>query len=444
MKTPIIDFVGEYCKKEAQRLHMPGHKGKGLFGFEKYDITEIKGADSLFEASGIIHESEKNASEIFGCNTFYSTEGSSLCIRAMLYLAVMGKTDPLILAGRNSHKTFLSAAALLGFDVQWLYPNEKSGFLSCNISAEDVEREILRLHKKPDAVYLTSPDYLGNVLDVKEISKVCRKHGVLLLVDNAHGAYLKFLPSSLHPMDNGADMCCDSAHKTLPCLTGGAYLHISKNADLRLAENAKEALSLFASTSPSYLILQSLDMMNKYISDGYKAVLEKYIGRLGELRKSLEKNGFEMISKEPLKITVNAKKYGYTGYELGKLLEENGVFPEFYDNDFLVLMFTPQIEDLEKIKSILLSVPKRDEIKVSCPSLVKPLVKMTVREATMSEKELIAVDNALGRILASPSVSCPPAVPVAICGEVIDEKIINAFLYYGVEKCFVVKQNGKI
>ena len=153
MKTPIIDFVSEYNQKNTLRLHMPGHKGKELLGFEKYDITEIKGADSLFEASGIICESEKNASGIFGCNTFYSTEGSSLCIRAMLHLAVMGKKSPLILAGRNSHKTFLSAAALLDFDVRWIYPNEKSGYLSCNVSAEDVEREILSLHKNPTAVY---------------------------------------------------------------------------------------------------------------------------------------------------------------------------------------------------------------------------------------------------------------------------------------------------
>ena len=277
-------------------------------------------------------------------------------------------------------------------------------------------------------------------MDIKGISKVCKKHGVLLLVDNAHGAYLKFLSPYLHPMDNGADMCCDSAHKTLPCITGGAYLHISRNADSKLVANAKEALSLFASTSPSYLILQSLDMTNKYLYDGYKEILSEYIEKLFQLKKSLEKSGFEITSAEPLKITINAKKYGYTGDELGKILEENGIFPEFYDNDFLVLMFTPQIEDLEKIKTVLFSVQMREEIESDCPSFVKPERAMSIRNATLSEKELIFVKDSLGRILASPSVSCPPAVPVAICGEIIDEKIIDTFLYYGVEKCFVVKQ----
>ena len=122
MDTPICDFVRKYSQSEVLRVHMPGHKGTDFLGIEKYDITEISGADSLYEADGIIRQSEENAGRFFGCNTFYSTEGSSLCIRAMLYLAVKGKKNPLVAAGRNAHKTFLSAAALLGFDIMWLIP----------------------------------------------------------------------------------------------------------------------------------------------------------------------------------------------------------------------------------------------------------------------------------------------------------------------------------
>ena len=121
MNTPICDFVNEYINKNAVRLHMPGHKGKALLGFEEFDITEISGADSLYEAEGIIKESEQNASKLFGCDTFYSTEGSSHCIRTMLYLSMLyGKEQgksPKILAGRNAHKTFVSAAALLDINV---------------------------------------------------------------------------------------------------------------------------------------------------------------------------------------------------------------------------------------------------------------------------------------------------------------------------------------
>ncbi len=439
MKTPIVDFVKSYSENSPLRLHMPGHKGDGYFGFEKYDITEINGADSLFDADGIIRESEKNASGIFGCNTFYSAEGSSLCIRAMLYLAVAGKKEPLILAGRNAHKTFLTACAFLDFGVKWLYPKEKNSYLSCNVYADDVEKGILTSCKKPDAVYLTSPDYMGNLLNIEEISRVCKKHGVLLLVDNAHGAYLKFLSPSLHPMDLGADMCCDSAHKTLPCVTGGAYLHISENTDKYFKDNAKEALSVFASTSPSYLILQSLDMTNKYLCDGYISKLKETVSEIETLKKDVSTQGFEVIDSEPLKLTLSPKSYGYTGTELGEILEEKGIYPEFYDNDFLVLMFTPEIKAFERIKNVFSDVKKREQKIHSTAKYVTPKKSMSVREAMTSSKALVKVEEALGKVLASPSVSCPPAVPIAVCGEIIDKDTIEAFKYYGIEKCFVVK-----
>lgn len=437
MNTPIFDYVKSYCEKNPLRLHMPGHKGKGLLGIEKYDITEINGADSLFEANGIIKESENNASFLFGCNTFYSAEGSSLCIRSMLYLALRGEKDPLVIAGRNAHKTFISAAALLDFDIEWIYSS--GNYLSCEISPSSVENAIISARKKPCAVYLTSPDYLGNMLDIEGISKVCKKYKVLLLVDNAHGAYLKFLNPSKHPCDLGADMCCDSAHKTLPCLTGGAYLHISENADSYFKENAKEALSLFASTSPSYLILQSLDLVNKYISEDYPDILLNHVKKIEALKKELEKKGFSLYGNEPLKITIDAKKYGYTGIEIAKILEKNNVFSEFYDNDYIVFMFTPQIDDFSNLTESLFSLEKKEEIKKGFGAINKPKKVMSIRKAMLSEKEYISVEKSEGRILASSSVGCPPAVPIAVCGEIISENTINAFNYYGVKNCFVVK-----
>ena len=259
ISTPICDFVRRYADEERVRLHMPGHKGKPRLGCEGLDITEIPGADDLYHPRGIIAESEENASRLFGFPTFYSTEGSSLCIRAMLFLALAGKKNRRVLAGRNAHKTFLHTAVLLDFEISWLWPEGERRLESCPISAGQVERAILAEAEPPAAVYLTSPDYLGNTLDITSISAVCRRYGVLLLVDNAHGAYLKFL--SRHPMDLGADMCCDSAHKTLPVLTGGAYLHVTKE----FAGGVKDAMALFGSTSPSYLILQSLDMANRFL-----------------------------------------------------------------------------------------------------------------------------------------------------------------------------------
>ena len=284
MNTPICDFVKEYANGGKVRMHMPGHKGAALLGTEPMDITEIEGADVLYDPHGIIRESEENASRLFGtARTVYSTEGSSLAIRAMLYLAMQAKKGSgrtLVCATRNAHKAFVSAAALLDLDVCFMYSKKNESIVSCDIDADEVEEYILGCKSTPAAVYLTSPDYLGNRLDVKGIAEVCHRHGILLIVDNAHGAYLHFLENSEHPIDLGADICCDSAHKTLPVLTGGAYLHISKTAPRVLCERADSAMALFASTSPSYLILQSLDMANKYISDGYTKKLNAFGRRL--------------------------------------------------------------------------------------------------------------------------------------------------------------------
>ena len=355
MTTPIRDFVVSYAKRAPLRLHMPGHKGASLLGFEAYDITEVAGADSLYEAYGIIRESEANASLLFGCPTYYSTEGSSQCIRAMLYLAglwhkrVHSHGRLKVLAGRNAHKTFLSAAALLDIDVVWLTPAEGS-YRSCPITARDVARA-LDADKDITAVYLTSPDYLGHTLPIADISEACHSKETILLVDNAHGAYLKFLPESRHPIDLGADFCCDSAHKTLPVLTGGAYLHISEDASPFCADMAKQALSLFGSTSPSYLILQSLDMANAYLADGYAERLAALAQATAALRGRLTAQGHTLVGDEPVKLTVLTKPYGYSGQELASHLEKEGIICEFADPDFIVFMLTPEVSEEDLTRS---------------------------------------------------------------------------------------------
>ncbi len=422
---------------------MPGHKGKEFLGFESLDITEISGADSLYRASGIIAESEANASALFGCRTLYSTEGSSQCIRAMLYLAILhakrqGK-KPFIAAQRNVHKAFLSAAALLDFEPLWIYPDTASSYLSCNISPESLDSFFGGSAVVPTALYITSPDYLGNCADIEGIANICKKHGILLLVDNAHGAYLRFLEQSAHPIDLGADMCCDSAHKTLPVLTGGAYLHISADTDEVIGGSAKKALELFGSTSPSYLILQSLDMVNAYLVD-YKEKLGAFIPIVNSLKNELVLGGYTLVGNEPLKLTVDTKKSGYMGNEIADMLLKNGITCEFADPDYTVLMLTPENseDDIETVKDALLSLPQKEPIPQSSLLPTQKKARLSVHEAILSVSESIPTEKSCGRILASPSVSCPPAVPILICGEEIDEHDIALFKYYGIENIDVV------
>ena len=423
---------------------MPGHKGIGEHG-EAYDITEISEADSLYEANGIIAESEDIAGRLFGARTFYSAEGSSLALRAMMYLVTTYASEigkkPIVLAGRNAHKVFVSAAALLGFDIEWL-ASPDSSYLSCRLSAADIEKCLNNSKTVPTAVYLTSPDYLGNTADIKEIAEVCHSRGILLIIDNAHGAYLNFLPISRHPIALGADMCCDSAHKTLPALTGAAYLHVSPSAPELFARTAKCAMALFGSTSPSYLILQSLDRVNAYIENGYKEKLSSFAKKVSALKTELERMGYVFIGDEPIKLTLAAKKYGYTGYEIASYLEELGIIPEFSDSDHLVLMLTPENGEiaLARLKNALSSLPKKAAITTAPPSFVLPRAMISPRDAVLSCAETIEVEKARGRILASVTVGCPPAVPIVVSGEVINDEVIECFKYYGIKTCSVIKE----
>ena len=443
MNTPIADFVTQYAKSNTTRLHMPGHKGNGFLGVEAFDITEIQGADVLYRANGIIAESEENCTSLFGtAHSFYSTEGSTLAIKAMLSLAVTASEEerPLVLAARNAHKAFLYAAVWLDFDIKWLMPKDTDHLCACQITKEEVEEALLSSEKKPCAVYLTSPDYLGNLADISGIAKVCNTHNIPLLVDNAHGAYLKFLKEDLHPITRGATMCCDSAHKTLPVLTGGAYLHIAKGADPYFAENARNALASFASTSPSYLILSSLDSCNAYLA---KESFSDCVKQVADLKHHLTALGFTLCGDEPLKLTLYAPDYGYSGEELAEMVRKHQIECEFADEEYLVFMFSPASRalDFERVITAFEQIPQKEKKhlpKSPAPTLSE--VRLTPRQAILSRCETIPTEQAEGRIAASPTVSCPPAIPIVLSGEVITQDVIECLLYYGVHTVSVVKE----
>lgn len=440
MNTPLCDFLDRYAADPVLRLHMPGHKGM----LNPWDITEIPGADSLYEASGILAESEHNAGTLFGCRTYYSTEGSSQCIRAMLYLTVRYAAargvSPRILAGRNAHRTFVSAAALLDMPVGWLPLSDDCSYLSCPVDPAELERQLRE--QKPVAVYLTTPDYLGNRINLSVVAEICHRQGVLLLVDNAHGAYLRFLTPSQHPVDAGADLCCDSAHKTLPVLTGGAYLHLSAAVEEELYPHVRTALALFGSTSPSYLILRSLDAANRYLADGYSERLSTFVETVSALKDRLKAQGYVLQGNEPLKITVCTKPYGWRGTDFADRLAVYGVVCEFADPDFVVLMLTPEIgeEGLKRLEQVLLTIPQQAPLHGCPPSIGLPEQAMSPRKALLSPAEIIPVSQSVGRILSAVTVCCPPAVPIAVSGERLNESTLAAFQYYGITTCTVVKE----
>lgn len=444
MKTPIYDFLKNYTNSEMLRCHMPGHKGKTLCGgFEKMfesDITEIVGADSLFESSGIIAESEKNMSDLYKtAATVYSAGGSTLCIQAML--AIMKNENRKVFAARNVHRAFLNAAALLDIDVEWIMPEYSAGILSGELHPEIIE-EKLKLCREPSCVYITSPDYTGKTSDIKAISEVCRRYGSRLLVDNAHGAHLAFFEKSVHPIALGADMCCDSAHKMLPALTGAAMLHTGCS---EYAALLKPAMSLFASTSPSYLIMLSLDLCNKYISESISDDIKSNLEYLAKLREDFS-DELIFADTEPFHVTIKAAESGFDGNEFAEILRKNGVECEYSDSWTVILLMSPmnREDDYTRLSSALkraVGLAERCESRLDSGNFLQNLPEraMSIRSAVFSAGEEIPVEMSEGRICGAVRVPCPPAIPIAASGEVIDRECIKIFQKYGISAVNVLK-----
>ncbi len=472
MDTPIVDFVGRYAQSGISRLHMPGHKGRSLLGFEPLDLTEIQGADELYQPEGIIAQSEANATRLFGtAHTYYSTEGSSQCIRAMLCLALQGAPRgsgrPVLLAARNAHKALLYAAALLDFDIRWLWPQpqDAGALCSCPLSPQALEQALRQLKEQgvaPFGVYVTSPDYLGGVQDIRALAAVCDAAGVPLLVDNAHGAYLRFLPGEpRHPIALGAAMCCDSAHKTLPVVTGGAYLHLGSKAPVQEEAAVRGALALFGSTSPSYLILQSLDACNRQLAGDYPARLGRCCQELAELRRALNQAAeaagtpvplaLDGPAQEPLKLTLDAAALGCTGTALAQQLRQGKMECEYADPRYVVLMFTPENppRDRARLQDLLLellgqlpgALPVPQDPAGNFVALEQQAVqRCTIRQAVLGPQERLPAAQSLGRVCAMPTVSCPPAIPIVVSGEEITPAALELMERYQVPEVSVVRQ----
>lgn len=441
MNTPIYNFIKKYDKNNILRCHMPGHKGRyNVRETEmlcRFDITEISGADSLFEAEGIILESEKNMSRLYNtAATLYSAGGSTLCIQGML--GAMRDDGRRIIAVRNVHRAFLNSAALLGLEVEWVMPNYKNGILSGEISLEAIEDKLKSGGKA--CVYVTSPDYTGRMADIGAISEICRRYGALLIVDNAHGAHLHFLPKSLHPIALGADICCDSAHKMLPALTGAAMLHM---ADRRFEEPLRRNMGLFGSTSPSYLIMMSLDLCLDYLDNGIRRDIAENLMYADKFRQRFE-NRLDFVDGDPFHITINAAESGFSGNELAELLRGNGVECEYSDDAVIILLMSPmnRAGDYSRLETALESAlskasRKRREPQAALKAI--PKKAMNIREAVFSPCEEIPVERAEGRICAAVKVPCPPAVPIAVSGEIIDGNCIEIFRSYGIKTVLVCK-----
>ncbi len=441
--SPLYSFIKSYKEKNVKRLHMPGHKGNSDIYPEEFksvipfDITEIKGADALFEADGVIGESESIASEIFNVkNTCFSAGGSTLSILAMV--AVASGFTTRILAVRNSHIAFVNACALTGVEPLWIFPKyDKTTGLCLPVTAEEIS---VALAENPDikAVYITSPDYYGVIADIKGIADTVHKHGAILMVDNAHGTHLKFCKTDIHPMTLGADICCDSPHKTLPVLTGGSYIH--SNLDIPKAE-IKGKMALFGSTSPSYLIMASLDICNTYLKTRAKPDFAKLEKKVENTEKLLKENGVTLLDRKTdiTKITIDCQNFGYTDDEISEILRQNNIEPEYSGGGKIVLMPSPfnTDEDFEKIVSAL-KLPVKPEVPYPEFDTIPEKV-LDIRSARFAPSYFENIENSVGKIAAENKITCPPGIPIVVAGEKIGENEKKLLKNSGILSIKVVK-----
>ena len=443
-RTPLWSALARHAAMERTSMHTPGHKGCAgiLRGLDlSLDLTELPDTDALYEADGVIARAEELAAGVFGAHrTVFSAGGCSLAIQAMLRCAC-GEGDKIIM-DRGSHRMAVNAAALLGLEPVWLLSEEawKSDGLCPLPSPADVAR-LLSAHPDAKAVYITSPDYMGRLCDVSAIAELCRGHGIPLLVDNAHGSHLVAF-DGLHPLAQGASMTACSAHKTLPVLTGGAFL---SSSDPALSRRMKGAMSLFGSTSPSYLIMASLDLCRDWLENEGMSQLRATAVLCGTVRSAAVAAGFGLPSGDcdPMRITLLTRSADMSGTHAADYLRKRGYEPEYADDACVVLLPTPFVpaEKLRLLADVIADIPGEDNKERTAPPIGDIMAiarsseaKMTVRAAALAPRETVFRAHAAGRIAAASVCPCPPGVPVVMPGEVITPEAAQLLAALGAEQ----------
>ena len=392
---------------------MPGHKGR-LTGYEN-DITEIEGADNLALPRGIIQSSQKQAAEFFGAaRTFYCTGGSTACIHAMLLYLEHGCR---ILLARDAHRAVVTGCAIAGLDAVYAFESSK------DVTVQSIEAA-LNANAGAKAVMLTRPDYCGMCFDIEAVAGVCRKRGVLLLVDEAHGAHFPFsklLPASAAGF---ADLWCDSAHKTLPALNGAAYLHAGAGISY---SRLSAMLAAVHTSSPSYPVLASLET-------AYVRPLDwtLQVQRAVRLKKLITRLGYGVMeSDDPTRVVIDVSSRT-NGYAAERRLVAANIFVEAAELQRLILITSPMDEKswYESLLKALDAMPVKQSSRVSdYPAPVSGERAMSFREAMFAPSDDVALSNAEGRVAASMIGVYPPGSAVVSPGEIITRENIDYMTY---------------
>jgi len=443
--TPIIDALESFVSGELTAMHMPGHKqGKGFDAdftdkIVKFDLTELPGLDNFHRSEGVILESSKLMAETFGAEkSWFLVNGSTSGIHAA-FLSCFRRGDK-ILVNRNCHISVIHALLLFGISPVFVMPGYSEEY---NLSLPpDLSSWKRALDENPDAkgALVTTPDYFGICQPLRELADFLHEKGKILLVDEAHGAHFVFsekLPETA--LEQGADLCVQSFHKTLPALTQAAVLHVGSSRRIN-PERVKRAISMITTTSPSYIIMASMDYARAFgwregskVYAGLIAMLDEMKEKLTALKKlRLVPDIINGLKRDPLRIVVDTSLSDITGYELyNMLLKEYGIAAEMCDAVHVVFIVTAADtpEDLNRVARALLETDERINEAKGKVSFSIPLNSgcCTIPELWdfLDSSEEILLSEAEGYTCADAVTPYPPGIPVLCPGEIIARKHID-------------------
>lgn len=442
MNTPIIDSLRKIVDDNIISFHMPGHKKGAIYkmlGYEdilenlyKLDTTEIPGTDNLHSPEECIKESLKRASEVFKSDkTFYLVNGSTCGIEAAIMASVNPKEK--IILNRDCHQSAINSCIIGDIDPIYVNPsiNKDSNTLS-GVSFNDVKR-VIDSNLDAKAVFLTYPTYFGDVFDLKSICSYAHEKGMTVIIDEAHGAHLGLsekLPDTA--LSQGADIVIQSTHKTLPSFTQSSMIHIKGNRiDINKLTNM---LRITESSSPSYLLMASLDIaVDIYEKNGFD-LMDKLLSNIDEFKSELYKLKNIKVdeSKDYTKIFLNTKKLGITGHELENILRENYNIQVELSNYYGVLLIATignTKDEFLKLKDVLFEIDKiykkESYLKSVSYPIKLPKKILSPREAFYMDKKNVKIENSIGKISGEYIIPYPPGVSLVSPGEEITREVID-------------------
>lgn len=442
----LYDKLIAYHDQDYYPMHMPGHKRNTdmlqMINPYAIDITEIEGFDNLHQAEGVLRELSERLSKLYHAGrSFPLVNGSTVGILAGISATTV-RGDKVLMA-RNCHKSVYHAISLKGLKPIYYYP-PRVGELSVygGISSLQIE-ELLIKNKNISLVVITSPTYEGVISDIKAISEVTHRYGAILMVDEAHGAHLGFhegFPESSVRL--GADIVIQSLHKTLPAFTQTAVLHSNRDD---LNSKIEQYLTIYESSSPSYLLLAGLDRCISMLEDRVKELFHQYIGNLNEFYKEMKelKNlkllGLDVIGQygiykmDPSKITISVQGTPLSGHQIRTILREKyHIIMEMETPDYVLAMTSicDTKEGFTRLSEALIAIDEEitelvDTIIGNTSQMIQPTLVILPGEAVENKSEQILLNSSCGRVSATYVCMYPPGSPLLVPGERIDQEMID-------------------